>query len=188
MALSRCSETRLLEAVLVETIACFTDALRAAAGQAEIGLNALYYSNGYPRIYARPFRNQEALSPYMIQMMSLPPTWYPNTSGGGETLYEIEINFIFPFDLANVVPGAGANSFLDHITVYRTWLISGGTSPSMDRSLIDPDAAGDISKRIGVLRKFAQEDFLVAANNAGIMVPVILGYEIREKDSTGEPL
>lgn len=179
MALSRCIETRLLEAAWQETKNCFTDAVRTSIGQPAIALDATYSSNGQFRIFARPFRKNESIVPYQINIVPIPPKWQVGTGGVGTTEYELEVDFVFPFDLLNIV--VGQNSFLDHIAAYRAWLAIGGSwNVPKTRALQDPDNSG---KEVAHLTSFAQDHWLLAPGNAGVIVPVILGYETREDQS-----
>ncbi len=176
MALSRCIETRLLEAVWTETKNCFTDSVRVAAGDSAISLDSTYSHGGQYRIYGRPFMKTESIVPYQINIVPLPPTWEPGTSGRSTTLYSVEVDFIFPFDFLNIA--AGQNTFLDHIAVYRAWMAAGGSwRPNKGRALKDPD---NPTKEIAHLVQFAQEAWEPAPQDAGALVPVLLKYETRE--------
>jgi hypothetical protein len=175
MAPSRSIETRLLEAVWTETINCFKDSVRTSIGEAAIGLDSTYSANGQYRIYARPFRKSESIVPYQIHMVPLPPKWEIGTGGVETTVYEIEVDFVFPFDLLNLV--AGQTTFLDHIAAYRAWLAIGGSWNSKARGLKDPD---NPTVEIAHLVAFVQDHWLLAPQTAGVIIPVILRFETRE--------
>lgn len=163
MALYRCIETRLLEAVWTETKNCFA--------QSSLGLASTYAS----RIYARPFSPSETLSPFTIYINPVAPKWEPGVGGVGDNFYIVEVMFIFPFDLLNIV--AGQNTFLDHVHALRQWLTAGGSWTNKTMAIQDPDNLGH---EVAHLTAITQESPGPAPNNAGVSVPVLLEYETRE--------
>ena len=163
MALSRCIETRLMEAVLREVKACFA--------QADLGLATIYAD----RIYARPWSEGEPITPHTVYVNPSPLMWEPGASGVSVNIYAVEVAFVFPWNAANFANGQ--NTFLDHVEELRAWLVTGGTMPNNHLDIEDPDNAG---ASLGWLRSFRWTDPQPAPGNAGMAVPVILEYETRE--------
>lgn len=162
MALSRCIETRLLEAVWREVKACFA--------QVTLGLSSLYANN----IHARPWMEGDPLHPYTVYVTHVPVKWEPGVGGVGDNYYIVEVAFVFPWSAANF--GTGENTFLDHIQELREWLVSGGTFPNSHMDIEDPDNAG---ASLAWLKSFAWGEPEPAPGNAGMAVPVMLEYETR---------
>jgi hypothetical protein len=166
VALSRCIETRLMEAVLREVKACFA--------QADLGLSDEYGD----RIYARPWMESDPLVAYTIYINPMPVTWEQGVGGVGESVYNVEVTFIFPWKAATFA--SGENSFLDHIEELRAYLFSGGTWPNNNNAIEDPDAD---NTSLAWIRSFGWAAPEPAPNNAGMAVPVLLGYLTRENES-----
>jgi hypothetical protein len=177
MALSRCTETRLLEAVWFEAKQCFA--------QTSLGLTDKYFPKGVAKIFAHPFDKAEQLSltPWTIIVTPIPPRWQPGVGGAGDNYYIIETAFVFPHEAFHIK--TGQNSFLDHIDAWRRWLVDGGSwAAEVGHSLKgmpirDPD---NPSKEVAHMRSFAQTEDEEAPNGCGIVVPVLIEFETFETD------
>jgi hypothetical protein len=177
MALSRCTETRLLEAVWYEVKACFA--------RSDLGLTDKYFPNGVAKIYAHPFDKEEqlTLTPWTIVVTPIPPRWTPGVGGAGDNYYVVEVAFIFPKEAFHIQPGR--TTFLDHIDALRRWLVDGGSwAEEVGHALAgmpirDPDNS---AKEVAHMRSFAQTEDFEAPNNCGIVVPVLIEFETFETD------
>lgn len=163
MALSRCIETRLLEAVWRETKACFA--------QADLGLADLYAN----QIHARPWQEGEALNPYTIFITPVPAKWEQGVGGVSDNFYIIEVTFVFPWSAANFA--AGGNTFIDHIQELRAYLTGSGSLSTRTGAIADPD---NLTQEVAHIASFAWTEPSPAPGNAGMAVPVLLEYETRE--------
>jgi hypothetical protein len=186
----RIIETRLLEAVWRETIACFDDAQRTAVIKPvkfggtpwpALGLGSLYGGPASWSIFPYPLMippdgKVSIRAPRQINIANVAPDFDAGVGGVDDAVKLIECVFFFPVSV--FILKAGAKSFLDEIRPWMSWLRLGGTAPNLHGALADPDIPGKwINDSIG---RITWSEPQYVKGNAAAGVSVMIEFGVRE--------
>jgi hypothetical protein len=177
VSLPRSIETRLLEAVWRETIACFA--------REDLGLVEGYGGPENWRIYPYPLLEAENVTPRQVNIVNVPPEYKPGIGGNSDSIKEIEVCFHFPVNNSlKFTPGQ--NSFLDEIKALQVWLNKGGTPQNNKNArLLDPDGNGIDQYINEKIDSFAwQNPYIPLKTKAAVVYPVLIAFSVKE-DSQG---
>jgi hypothetical protein len=182
--LDRRIRTRCLEALLLETRKCYDRDIDVATPAGPQSLRDMYRPDKKEmRIFGHPLEPGKSIVPRQINIYPAPMTFTDGVGGISDLECAFEVDFIFPGEVIFYEPGALHNTYLDELDLLRIWLFNGGSVPNKNARLQDPDNPGSVINL--EINRFSESHWADAPGNAGIVVPVIVGFGSREDTRTG---